>query len=299
MARRGAAAAPCWGKTCAGRARRRGRRRRSSWRPRGSSSRRRGRRRTGRRCTSSGESADGAYYVTSHFPRSVEQLIDAGARPTSAELQALLGQVVQGLIDLETSLARPHGDLKPSNVLLRHSRVDCAGLGRAGRPAADRAAHAAAQRVRRPAGGGADARVAGRRPRSRRRAGRVAGRAVAGDGRRRAQRRRVARAVQRPAEPPPAGGVRAGGREGADRGDRHRQGPGRKRSRLPVGLAAAAGVAAVAAVPLWIYVVRPRIANSAWLGRPEAAGRPDCADALRGRRRRVRPTACSPPAPRR
>src|SRR4051794_2554501 len=74
-----------------------------------------------------GESADGAYYVTSHFPRSAEQLIDAGARPTSAELQALLGQVVQGLIDLETTLARPHGDLKPSNVLLRHSRVDAPG----------------------------------------------------------------------------------------------------------------------------------------------------------------------------
>jgi TIR domain/Domain of unknown function (DUF4384) len=220
----------------------------------------------------SGESADGAYYVTSHFPRSVEQLIDAGARPTSAELQALLGQVVQGLIDLETSLARPHGDLKPSNVLLRHSRVDAPGSVALADPLPT------AQLTPRH-NACADLHALGR----------ILGWLVVG-------REAGGEPVPSPAEASPAWA--ALGRSGDEwrglfntllnphppagfgledvkaRIDAIRTGKSRaaKRSRLPVGLAAAAGVAAVVAAPLWIYVVRPRIANSAWLGARPPAG---------------------------
>lgn len=63
---------------------------------------------------------DGAYYVTDLFPRSADALADA-RRPavTVVELFEVARQLCQGLIELESTAGRPHGNLKPGNVLLR------------------------------------------------------------------------------------------------------------------------------------------------------------------------------------
>ncbi len=63
---------------------------------------------------------DGAYYATELYPRSADALADARRPPvTVIELFEIARQVCQGLIELESTAGRPHGNLKPGNVLLR------------------------------------------------------------------------------------------------------------------------------------------------------------------------------------
>ena len=63
---------------------------------------------------------DGAYYATEFYPRSADALADARRPPvTIVELFEIARQVCQGLIELESTAGRAHGNLKPGNVLLR------------------------------------------------------------------------------------------------------------------------------------------------------------------------------------
>jgi len=63
---------------------------------------------------------DGAYYATEFYPRSADALADSRRPPvTVIELFEIARQVCQGLIELESTAGRPHGNLKPGNVLLR------------------------------------------------------------------------------------------------------------------------------------------------------------------------------------
>jgi len=62
----------------------------------------------------SGAEGAGAFYVTRLFPGSAQQLVKTRARINSRVLHAILSGTVKGLREL----GRPHGNLKPSNVLL-------------------------------------------------------------------------------------------------------------------------------------------------------------------------------------
>ncbi len=64
-----------------------------------------------------------AFYVTDYFPLSVQDLIDGRAHTTWAVLHAIVTAVVTGLHQLDTACHRSHGNLKPSNVLIRVDRA--------------------------------------------------------------------------------------------------------------------------------------------------------------------------------
>ncbi|KPK76838.1 MAG: hypothetical protein AMJ79_05260 [Phycisphaerae bacterium SM23_30] len=66
---------------------------------------------------------DGAYYVTDYYPRSLEQPIQGRVKLDARTLHAILSAVVQGLIELQTTCDRPHGNLKPTNVLLGEESI--------------------------------------------------------------------------------------------------------------------------------------------------------------------------------
>ncbi|MFW6108774.1 MAG: hypothetical protein ACOC8D_03060, partial [bacterium] len=66
----------------------------------------------------SGRCPSGGYYVARHYQRSLQQLITARVRFSSVALGTLLESVVAGLKELQEICGRPHGDLKPSNVLV-------------------------------------------------------------------------------------------------------------------------------------------------------------------------------------
>jgi hypothetical protein len=66
---------------------------------------------------------DGAYVCSEHCPRSVQRLLDMHARIGPKQLFSIITQVVQGLGDLRRISERPHGNIKPSNVLLRGKRL--------------------------------------------------------------------------------------------------------------------------------------------------------------------------------
>ena len=60
----------------------------------------------------------GAFYVSTYYHRSLEQLIHGHVRLGHSALGTIVGSMVQGLTDLKTACGRPHGGLKPSNVLV-------------------------------------------------------------------------------------------------------------------------------------------------------------------------------------
>ena len=62
----------------------------------------------------------GAYAIMDRYDRSVQSLIDGRVNVTSRDLSNLIGGVVRGLLDIK-KLGRPHGNLKPSNILLADS----------------------------------------------------------------------------------------------------------------------------------------------------------------------------------
>ena len=65
--------------------------------------------------------AAGAYAVMDRYERSVQSLIDGKVNVNNADLRALFTGIIQGLLDLRRSAARPHGALKASNILLANS----------------------------------------------------------------------------------------------------------------------------------------------------------------------------------
>lgn len=65
-----------------------------------------------------GQAEGGAYYVTDNHHRSVQHLIRGRVKLTGGGLYQIVSAVVQGLIELKQAAGRPHGNLKPSNVLL-------------------------------------------------------------------------------------------------------------------------------------------------------------------------------------
>lgn len=65
-----------------------------------------------------GTREDEAFWVSALYPRSVERLIEGRVNLTPADLQWIVLGALRGLSDLELELQRPHGNLKPTNLLL-------------------------------------------------------------------------------------------------------------------------------------------------------------------------------------
>lgn len=63
----------------------------------------------------------GAYYVGDYHGRSLQQLITGRVKLSGAGLYQFVRAIVQGLAELKKACNRPHGNLKPSNVLLTGS----------------------------------------------------------------------------------------------------------------------------------------------------------------------------------
>jgi formylglycine-generating enzyme required for sulfatase activity len=60
----------------------------------------------------------GAFYIGDYHGRSVQQLITGRVKLSGAGLYQLIQAVVQGLSELKKACNRPHGNLKPANILL-------------------------------------------------------------------------------------------------------------------------------------------------------------------------------------
>ncbi|HSI27170.1 MAG TPA: hypothetical protein VK948_07140, partial [Aeromicrobium sp.] len=58
------------------------------------------------------------YYVTTHYPRSAQKLIAGRVKLTPVSLQKLIAGAVEGLLELQRTADRAHGNLKPSNLLI-------------------------------------------------------------------------------------------------------------------------------------------------------------------------------------
>lgn len=65
-----------------------------------------------------GRAEDTAYYVTDYYPLTARKLIAGRARLAAPELHSIIRAAVAGLIELRDSCGRPHGSLKPSNVMI-------------------------------------------------------------------------------------------------------------------------------------------------------------------------------------
>ncbi len=59
----------------------------------------------------------GAFYVSPLCPRSAQSVADGTMRLTVAELRIMVLSVIDALVDLQDNYGRPHGNLKPANVL--------------------------------------------------------------------------------------------------------------------------------------------------------------------------------------
>src|SRR5688572_2700852 len=69
-----------------------------------------------------GESRGQAFYATEFFPRTAEKLSGPAIDPHS--LYGVVEGVLLGLIELKRTQGRPHGNLKPSNVMVRGASGD-------------------------------------------------------------------------------------------------------------------------------------------------------------------------------
>lgn len=58
------------------------------------------------------------FYVTDYYPRSAQSIVASKTRIGPRQLHAIVDSVVRGLVDFKTICRRPHGNLKPTNVLL-------------------------------------------------------------------------------------------------------------------------------------------------------------------------------------
>lgn len=65
--------------------------------------------------------AAGAYVLLDRYERSVHSLIEGRVNITNDDLRNLFSGILRGLIHLRKTLGRPHGNLKPANILLVQS----------------------------------------------------------------------------------------------------------------------------------------------------------------------------------
>lgn len=70
-----------------------------------------------------GTAGEEAYWVAPLYPRSVERLIEGRVNLNSHDLHTIVVAVVRGLADLHFEHRRPHGNLKPTNILIDGSGV--------------------------------------------------------------------------------------------------------------------------------------------------------------------------------
>jgi hypothetical protein len=63
----------------------------------------------------------GAYAILDRYERSVQSLIEGRVRLTNDDLRNLFSSVIHGLLELRKVENRPHGNMKPSNILLTNS----------------------------------------------------------------------------------------------------------------------------------------------------------------------------------
>jgi len=66
----------------------------------------------------SGQASGNAFYVTDRFKLSLKELLDTNAHLTPAALHNVFSSAIQGLLELQEAANRPHGNLKPTNILL-------------------------------------------------------------------------------------------------------------------------------------------------------------------------------------
>jgi hypothetical protein len=60
----------------------------------------------------------GVFVAVDYYPKSAEELVKAGTALSGRALYRMISSVVKGLRDLQQVASRPHGNLKPSNVLI-------------------------------------------------------------------------------------------------------------------------------------------------------------------------------------
>jgi hypothetical protein len=65
-----------------------------------------------------GKQNDAAFFVTDYYPLTAQKLITGRVSMTPASLHRLVAAVVRGLRELNSVADRPHGNLKPTNVLI-------------------------------------------------------------------------------------------------------------------------------------------------------------------------------------
>jgi len=65
-----------------------------------------------------GSVPEGSYYVTDRYACSAQELIDGHVRLSAGALHNIVTSVVHALLELQHALCRPHGNLKPSNILI-------------------------------------------------------------------------------------------------------------------------------------------------------------------------------------
>ncbi|MDP2895764.1 MAG: DUF5011 domain-containing protein, partial [bacterium] len=66
----------------------------------------------------SGIAEDKPFFVTKYYRRSAQWLLDHPFALSSRTLHAIVSSVVEGLIELNLACGRPHGNVKPSNILI-------------------------------------------------------------------------------------------------------------------------------------------------------------------------------------
>lgn len=69
-----------------------------------------------------GKRADAAFFVTDRFDVHASQLIHGRAKLNESNLFEILSGAAKGLLELQRAAGRPHGNLKPTNVLIRMGR---------------------------------------------------------------------------------------------------------------------------------------------------------------------------------
>ncbi|MBN1508253.1 MAG: SUMF1/EgtB/PvdO family nonheme iron enzyme [Sedimentisphaerales bacterium] len=71
----------------------------------------------------SGTSPQGAFYVTDYYDLSAQQLIRDRVSVGAAGLYRIVESVTKGLLALKRACGRPHGNLKPANILITRRRA--------------------------------------------------------------------------------------------------------------------------------------------------------------------------------
>lgn len=71
----------------------------------------------------SGNAPGGAFYVSDLYPRSAQKLIAGRVRLDRGGLHQMVNGVVTGLRELRRATGKPHGNIKPSNILMSGGRI--------------------------------------------------------------------------------------------------------------------------------------------------------------------------------